>query len=25
MKAHPEVWQAWVPQDVADKVSAELK
>ena len=25
MKAHPEVWQAWVPKDVADKVSAELK
>ena len=25
MKAHPEVWRAWVPKDVADKVAAELK
>ena len=25
MKAHPDVWQAWVPKDVADKVTAELK
>ncbi len=25
MKAHPDVWQAWLPKDVADKVSADLK
>ncbi|MNR31670.1 glycine betaine transporter periplasmic subunit [compost metagenome] len=25
MKKHPDVWKAWVPKDVADKVSAELK
>jgi glycine betaine/proline transport system substrate-binding protein len=24
MKAHPEVWKAWLPQEVADKVSAAL-
>ncbi|MNG33458.1 Substrate binding domain of ABC-type glycine betaine transport system [compost metagenome] len=24
MKAHPEVWKAWLPKDVADKVSAAL-
>ncbi|WP_285420253.1 ABC transporter substrate-binding protein [Pseudomonas sp. efr-133-TYG-5] len=25
MKAHPDVWQAWVPKDVADKVAASLQ
>lgn len=25
MKAHPDVWQAWLPKDVADKVTADLK
>jgi glycine betaine/proline transport system substrate-binding protein len=25
MKAHPDVWQAWLSKDVADKVSADLK
>src|SRR5476649_1257984 len=25
MKAHPDVWQAWVAKDVADKVSASLR
>jgi glycine betaine/proline transport system substrate-binding protein len=24
MKAHPEVWKAWLPNEVADKVSAAL-
>ncbi|MCX2545827.1 ABC transporter substrate-binding protein [Pseudomonas sp. COW5] len=24
MKAHPDVWQAWLPKDVADKVQAGL-
>jgi glycine betaine/proline transport system substrate-binding protein len=24
LKAHPQVWQAWVPKEVADKVSAGL-
>jgi glycine betaine/proline transport system substrate-binding protein len=24
LKAHPEVWQAWLPKDVADKVAAGL-
>ena len=24
MKAHPDVWKAWLPKDVADKVSAGL-
>ncbi|WP_025809435.1 ABC transporter substrate-binding protein [Pseudomonas chlororaphis] len=24
LKAHPQVWRAWLPEDVADKVSASL-
>jgi glycine betaine/proline transport system substrate-binding protein len=24
MKAHPQVWKAWLPKDIADKVSAAL-
>ncbi|QQZ44359.1 ABC transporter substrate-binding protein [Pseudomonas sp. SK3(2021)] len=24
LKAHPQVWRAWLPEDVADKVSARL-
>jgi glycine betaine/proline transport system substrate-binding protein len=24
LKAHPQVWQAWVPKEVADKVAAGL-
>jgi glycine betaine/proline transport system substrate-binding protein len=25
MKEHPQVWKAWLPKEVADKVSAGLK
>jgi glycine betaine/proline transport system substrate-binding protein len=25
MKQHPEVWKAWLPEDVAGKVEASLK
>ena len=25
LKEHPEVWKAWLPQDVAQKVEASLK
>jgi len=25
LKSHPQVWQAWLPKEVADKVSASLK
>jgi hypothetical protein len=24
MKAHPDVWKAWLPKDVADKVASTL-
>jgi glycine betaine/proline transport system substrate-binding protein len=25
MRAHPDVWRAWLPTEVADKVAAALK